>query len=324
MKYMFPYQKVKKNSRIVLYGDGDIGKEFFIQIHYSDYCKIVAWVDRMFDYYELQAPYDRVENIMNYEFDYIVLAIRNENEANKVLGNLTKDGIDEKKIIWTRFYEVGYDIMPQNRKRYLQNMDYYMELIDSYLMTDTFLGGHMFYQDYPEIGIVGARKNAERIIRYHLPELLTKDSRVINIGCNCGFFDLQISPYIKEVYGIDIDPQFIDIAKKTKEYMEIENVRFEVKNFLDGITGKFDAVCLLGVHQYIIENGGISYEEFVERVMELIDSNGILFFESHGMFSDAERYRSLCNLFKEQGMKEILMENLLLTEGNRDLTVFRR
>lgn len=42
MTNMFPFDKVPKDSKIILYGAGMVGKEFYLQIWQTKYCDVVA------------------------------------------------------------------------------------------------------------------------------------------------------------------------------------------------------------------------------------------------------------------------------------------
>ena len=78
-EWRFPYEKIPKDSRIVLYGAGAIGKSFYKQIQYTNYCKVVLWIDRN---YEQINQENRVPNITinspdeinNYQYDYVLIA----------------------------------------------------------------------------------------------------------------------------------------------------------------------------------------------------------------------------------------------------------
>lgn len=45
-RYLFPFDRVDKGERIVLYGAGDVGEQYARQLTALDYCEAVAFVDR--------------------------------------------------------------------------------------------------------------------------------------------------------------------------------------------------------------------------------------------------------------------------------------
>ena len=100
--FLFPYDKVKQGSGIVLYGMGKVGKAFYQQIVQTQYCGIIAWADQK----PVQIP-EIVENvpgilpdeIKEYCFDYLVIAIQNRITACEIAETLSFAGIDRKKVI---------------------------------------------------------------------------------------------------------------------------------------------------------------------------------------------------------------------------------
>ena len=217
---MFPYHLVKQGSKIILYGEGKVGREFYLQLHYNKYCVVEAWVDKVFDHFETDKPFDKVANIGKYDFDYVVIAIADLALANSIKQKLVSDGIEDEKIIWSRSYMIGSDIFPDNRKMYLTNWNFYEELIDDYVQIEQWFLGSGWYQGNSQIGINGARNSGERIIRYRILDYLTKDSDCLDIGCNCGFFDIELAKFVNSVKGIDIEERFIDLANKVKEFQK--------------------------------------------------------------------------------------------------------
>ena len=317
---MFPYDLVERESKIILYGEGKVGREFYLQLHFNKYCAVEAWVDKAFDIYDIKKPFDKTDNILNYNFDYIVIALADSDQADSVKAYLVNKGIDKNKIIWSRFYSIGADIFPDNRELYLNNWEFYVKIIDDYLKTTQWFGGSSWYQGSPELGIKGARKNAERIARYNVDKYLDKESEILDIGCNCGFFDIELARWVKHVKGIDIERKYIELANKVRSFRNVENVSFIEGNFMD-IRERFDAVFSLGVHNYIFE-GGISKGNYIKKMKELTKNKGYVFFESHGLNSDGTQFVELCNMFEAVGMKAIYKVHSE-EDGNRRMVVFQ-
>ena len=46
MLWMFPYENVKKDSSVIIYGAGDVGSSFIKQIICDSFCNIAAVVDK--------------------------------------------------------------------------------------------------------------------------------------------------------------------------------------------------------------------------------------------------------------------------------------
>lgn len=92
--YLFPFAKVPYGSRIILYGAGDVGTQYYRQIMESNYCDVVAWVDENAKKYkEMGFPVKRKCEI-NFDCidaEYIVIGIRSETAARKIIDEYSND-----------------------------------------------------------------------------------------------------------------------------------------------------------------------------------------------------------------------------------------
>ena len=100
-KYLFPFDHVPRNSAVVLYGAGNVGKVFKKQVEALNWCKITAWADRNYACDEgrkhnIIAP----DMITRMPYDYIVIAIEKENIATEIKADLESQGIASDNIVW--------------------------------------------------------------------------------------------------------------------------------------------------------------------------------------------------------------------------------
>lgn len=98
---VFPFQYVSKNSRVVLYGAGLLGRKYIEQNSRYNFCNIILWVDKnvtigLYSGYSIENP----EVINLYLFDYVVIAIDNYFVAMEAREYLCKLDIPQEKIIW--------------------------------------------------------------------------------------------------------------------------------------------------------------------------------------------------------------------------------
>lgn len=100
-RYKLPSARLYAGKKIVLYGAGRVGKNYYTQLARYRECQIVAWIDESYekrqteiDYFLLSSPKD----MMKYEFDYVLVALSNRYIAEQIRENLTAGGVDEKKI----------------------------------------------------------------------------------------------------------------------------------------------------------------------------------------------------------------------------------
>lgn len=96
--WQFPFNKVASGSKIVLYGAGKVGHAYRRQCIKWEWCEIVAWCDQCWE--TLGEEISNPQNIMNYQFDVVVIALKDENIAIEIMQYLQEMGIDRKYLIW--------------------------------------------------------------------------------------------------------------------------------------------------------------------------------------------------------------------------------
>ena len=93
-KWLFPFANVEKKSRIVLYGAGAVGRAYYEQVQKSKYCEVILWIDKYVQEENIIYP---IEDILNIEYDYVVIARVNESARIEMKNVLM--GVSEQKII---------------------------------------------------------------------------------------------------------------------------------------------------------------------------------------------------------------------------------
>lgn len=100
-QYIFPFKWIDKNSRIILYGAGNVGSAYYKQVKKSGYCEIIGWVDSNAG--EKNIKLDKIMSpqvITDLEFDSIVIAILDEDVAREIQDQIQQLGVCKDKIIW--------------------------------------------------------------------------------------------------------------------------------------------------------------------------------------------------------------------------------
>lgn len=97
-RYIFPFDKIDKSSRLVIYGAGQVGQTFYSQLKRLQYCEVAGWVDRDYQSYQ-RDEIQGIESIQDMEYDYILVAVYGKEVAVDIKTNLIKTGIDAAKII---------------------------------------------------------------------------------------------------------------------------------------------------------------------------------------------------------------------------------
>ncbi len=101
MIYKFPFKKVKSGARIIIYGAGDVGADYFKQLQYVDIYDVIAYCDKM---WEKKSDFCTTvispEHAMKLKYDLVVIAASNSAAANSIRDTLISFGCDSDKIIW--------------------------------------------------------------------------------------------------------------------------------------------------------------------------------------------------------------------------------
>ena len=105
--YMFDIKGLE-GKRLVLYGAGAVGKDYFFQIQKQTSMKLVLWVDQK--YQELSTDNHRVSDvamISNIEFDQILVAVKHEGLAKKIIDDLSENySVPRNCITWKQPKEI--------------------------------------------------------------------------------------------------------------------------------------------------------------------------------------------------------------------------
>lgn len=103
----FPFEKIVKGSRILIYGAGSVGESYIRQIDYTGYCKIIALADRKPEIWNAdRTKKKRIHCIFSAEVgrmmgscDYVVIASRNNKNMRDMREVLISQGISHEKIV---------------------------------------------------------------------------------------------------------------------------------------------------------------------------------------------------------------------------------
>lgn len=102
IQYLFPFDKVPKRKKIVLYGASRVGQTYYDQIRRLHYGEVVAWIDRSYASYK-SLGVTAVESIQGMkDYDYVVIAIKAAHTVEKVKHDLIRMGVEEQKIVWSK------------------------------------------------------------------------------------------------------------------------------------------------------------------------------------------------------------------------------
>lgn len=102
-QWYYPYYGRLQGKRVILYGAGEVGKSFYRQITYHNEGSIVAWVDKAYGKYKEEGlPVFPVEQIRCLEYDFILIAVCDENIADEIKCDLMNLGVAHSKLLWNK------------------------------------------------------------------------------------------------------------------------------------------------------------------------------------------------------------------------------
>lgn len=100
--YYYPDMDNLRGKKVIIYGAGMVGRDYYAQISRYKECEVMAWIDSQPEKYCY--PYVVVgtaECVTRTTFDMLLIAVENENTAMEIRSQLIKMGIDSGKIYWS-------------------------------------------------------------------------------------------------------------------------------------------------------------------------------------------------------------------------------
>lgn len=100
--YAAPFELIPRGGRIIIYGAGKVGKNYYNELTSGRYAEVIAWVDRDYEAYAKAGyPVRSPEEIPDLQYDLILIAIEDGDTAAKIKDGICAKGISEEKVIWS-------------------------------------------------------------------------------------------------------------------------------------------------------------------------------------------------------------------------------
>ncbi len=97
---LFPFEKVDKDSRVVIYGSGDIAQAYYWELVKTGYATVVAWTDVTWnDGRELDYPRMCLDDVLGISYDCIVIGINDRIKCEDTKNMLESLGVSSDKIL---------------------------------------------------------------------------------------------------------------------------------------------------------------------------------------------------------------------------------
>lgn len=97
--YLYPYSSIRKGSKVVVYGAGDVGMRIVRFLSTSKDYSLCAWIDK-YERKKVECGWQAsaIESVYDLEYDYIAIAIADYDIVVQVKEELMERGIPEEKI----------------------------------------------------------------------------------------------------------------------------------------------------------------------------------------------------------------------------------
>lgn len=87
--------------------------------------------------------------------------------------------------------------------------------------------------------------------RRYLRKFISRDSRLLEVGCGTATLSLSLAKDLRELVGIDITESAIELSRKHAEVLRVENARFELDDCLNlSYKDEFDVVWSQGLMEH--------------------------------------------------------------------------
>ena len=143
-----------------------------------------------------------------------------------------------------------------------------------------------------------------------------RGKKVLDIGCNVGYFCFKLAEHGADCYGIDYDGDSIKIAKLLQEYKSVENVNFFCNSFdensIENILlkhGPFDVIILQSVIHWLM-NSLHSTDRISSLIRKLSNNKQTIFYEpsigSNAYYPELLNQHEIKKFLNRCGYSEIL------------------
>lgn len=107
-KYYYPWYGRFEGKKVILYGAGEVGKEYYDRMILDKECEVVLWCDAQYEKYRRKNI--QVENprkINQVEYDAIIIGVKDKSVAEEIKNMLIEENISENLIFWNKTKLIG-------------------------------------------------------------------------------------------------------------------------------------------------------------------------------------------------------------------------
>ncbi len=124
IKYMFHKELLSPGNKVVIYGAGKVGRDYYKQFVNDKRFDLVLWVDQKSS--SSGGKVSAVMAIRETEYDAVIIAVKARKSAEQIRKNLVDMGVEEQKIIWhepidsAEYLRGNFNIEDTGRQSYVQ------------------------------------------------------------------------------------------------------------------------------------------------------------------------------------------------------------
>lgn len=99
--YSYPEEDELNGKKIVLFGAGKIGQNFYKEMAQNTKLEIVSWIDNKVSKETImEKKIENPQNLLRIEYDYVICAVKKREMAESMGRQLVDMGIAKDKILW--------------------------------------------------------------------------------------------------------------------------------------------------------------------------------------------------------------------------------
>lgn len=198
---LFPFEKVPKYSRVVIYGFGEVGRNYWMQLKRTNYAEVIAVADKSKEKYgDIFQPLISLSDFYDLplsNYDFVVISISNPEVSQSVIDDFLKHKIPAEKIIYdlnSRAIWDGDMICLVESELMGEDLFKSPERILVYLNTMSWMGCNRSWNDYREIikFINKNRHSKQKLIDLFKGKILDKLSDMVRLKCLRLLYDQRV------------------------------------------------------------------------------------------------------------------------------------
>lgn len=129
-KYLFPFERISRGSKIFIYGAGIMGQEYFRQLRITGYCEVLGFIDREWEKYSGSVPpVYSLQQAINKDFDYIVIAVKIASRASVIVDDLFASGVPANKVLYISTRHEKKFILKNNQVEDINSLAYEIKTV---------------------------------------------------------------------------------------------------------------------------------------------------------------------------------------------------